>query len=136
MCLHEDRYPTQQVLGQALWGHPFSSGLVHSPGTALPSDAKGCISVIITTSKRGAAWPCLQMPTIPASKAGTTPFPPFSLLFYTALSFVYLPSLCWYLLALGLEVQTGDRASRSVLMNLNLHHPAALEANVMPSGRC
>ena len=40
-----------------------------------------------------------------------------------------------YLLALGLEVQQWPRASGFVLVNLNLHHPAALKANVMPSGQ-
>lgn len=40
------------------------------------------------------------------------------------------------LLALALEVQQWIRASGSVLMELSLHNPDALKANVMPSSGC
>ena len=103
---------------------------------ALPAAAKGHVSVIITTSERGS---CLALPSSAHHSCFQGRNPPFSSLsafFFTQPFHLFIYQVFTeYLLALGLEVQQGPRASGFVLVNLNLHHPAALKANVMPSGQ-
>lgn len=142
VCLHEDRYPAQQVLGQASVRASFSSGpsAPHQEVTGSPLFPPLQRDALVSSSPppgEGAAWPCRQVPTIPASKAGALLFPSLSAFFFAQPFHLFIYQVFTeYLLALRLEVQEGTRASGFVLMNLNLHHPAALKANVMPSGRC
>lgn len=142
VCLHEYGYPAQQVLGQASVRGSFSSGpgAPHQEVTGsplFPPLQRDALVSLPPPPGEAAAWPCRQVPTIPASKAGALLFPSLSAFFFAQPFHLFIYQVFTeYLLALGLEVQEGTRASGFVLMNLNLHHPAALKVNVTPSGRC
>lgn len=101
--------------------------------TALPLAAEGThYRHYHHPQERELPGPAFQMPG-----GQTPPFSYLSAFFFTQPFHLFIYQIfieCF--LALALEVQQWIRASGSVLMELSLHNPDALKANVMPSSGC